>query len=129
MKSIVFPAYDPAERDELFGRPPVVDRAWQIAFTAITNGPVGGSIERTQQTLNLMNALAGLSYKDGDQRHLKVEGGAVTVDDAEVKLLIELVGKFRENLTGALSDAVAYLDGVLAGAKSPIALVLDSATT
>lgn len=119
MKVLTFPDYVRGEKDEV-GRPNVAARAWYIALLAVSQAPSGPTAERSAQVNKLYNAFRSLMATEGagDQleRFLKPAGGSFTLEDAEVKVLKEIIDGFRGNVTGAGSDALVYLDQLIANA-------------
>lgn len=123
MKLIQFPSYARTFRDDV-GRPAVQARAWYIAFAAVGQSPSGPTAERSAQVNKLYNGLKDLMQTEGEgdeqKRFLKPEGGTLIVEDAEIKTFREIIDGFRANVSGAGSDALVFLDTLIANApESP----------
>lgn len=119
MKAISFPAYDRAEQDEM-GRRAVVARAWYIGMMAVSQAPAGPNAERSAQVVKLYNAFKSLMKLEGtgeaQERYLNPEGGVISLEDAETKVLKEIIDTFRANVSGAGADALVFLDDAIRNA-------------
>ena len=120
MKILTFPDYSREEKDDV-GRPPVQARAWFIAFLAVSQAPSGPTAERSAYVSRLYNAFKGLmlTEKQADgapERYLNPAGGSFVLEEAEIKVLKEIIDDFRKQVTGAGADALVFLDQLIANA-------------
>jgi hypothetical protein len=126
MKVFNFPGYTRGDKDEM-GRPPVQSRAWYITMLAVSQAPSGPTAERSAQVNRLYNAVRSIMSTEGtgdtQDRFLKPEGGTFTLENAEVKVLKEIIDEFRKNVTGGGSDALVFLDELIANAPDHLKLV------
>lgn len=115
MKVFVFPGYVRGEKDDL-GRPAVQSRAAYIATLAVSQAPAGPTAERSSQVNKIFNAVRSIMSVEGEDRFLNPAGGQFTLEDSEVKVLKEIIDGFRANVTGAGSDALVFIDQLIANA-------------
>ena len=116
MKVFTVPAYNPEEKDDL-ERPAVQARAWYIAFAALSQAPSGPTAERSHQVNRIYGALkSGLQTTGDKERRLNPNGVEFVLEDAEIKVFKEILDGFRNNVTGAGSDALVFIDHLIANA-------------
>jgi hypothetical protein len=119
VKVLTFPAYNRVEKDDM-GRPAVAARAFWIAFLAVSQAPSGPNAERSSQVHNIYRAFKSLLKMEGvgtdQERFLNPEGGSFVLEEVEIKVLKEIIDGFRQNVTGAGSDSLVYLDQLIANA-------------
>lgn len=116
MKLLTFPGYTRGEKDEM-GRPVVQSRAWYILMLAVSQAPSGPNAERSNQVSKLYNAVRSIMKSEGTgdqaERFLNPNGGQFVLEDAEVKVLREIIDGFRANVTGGGADALVFLDELI----------------
>lgn len=119
MKVLTFPAYSRTEKDDM-GRPAVQARAFWIGFLAAAQAPSGPNAERSAYVHNIYKAFKSILRMEGigtdQERFLDPNGGSFVLEEAEIKVLKEIIDGFRQNVTGAGADSLVYLDQLIANA-------------